>query len=64
MSGKMACEVFLPPCPHCGGKIVGVGWGGDMCRVICRMCGASGQEKPTESEAKKAWADLCARGLS
>lgn len=57
------------PCPHCGGRILGVGWSSERtessrtglstttewCRVICRKCSASGPSMRSEAEAWEAW---------
>lgn len=51
-------------CQHCGGRILGIGWGieklkvndgevieNDWCSVICRTCSARGPACKTEDEA-------------
>jgi len=49
------------PCPHCGGTILGIGYGHnpnsdeDRCSVKCQLCGSRGPFCATEDEAWEGW---------
>lgn len=61
MSKRQEYSSGRKPCPHCGGMVLGIGFGHnpatdtDECSVKCQMCGSRGPFCTNEDDAWEGW---------